>query len=130
MWSDSRPKHTSKSPKTGRLRFFIGAYKVLAKVISKCLTFLAPFDATVASRQSNATITWSDDLRTVFHAAQHALSTNRSITLPRPGDLLWIVNDAAVTKPGIGATLYVSRRGQLLVCDEVTKTIGGCGTDS
>jgi len=130
LWSDLRPKHTSKSPKTGRLRFFIGAYNVLLKVISRCLTFLAPLDDTVASRQSNAIITWSDDLRTVFHAAQHALSTNRSISLPRPGDLLWIVNDAAVRKPGIDATLYVSRRGQLLVCDEVTKTIGGCGTDS
>ena len=32
---------------------------------------------------------------------------------PRPGDQLWIVTDGAVQKPGIGATLYVTRDGKL-----------------
>ena len=46
------------APETvSRLRFFIGAYKVLARIIPKCLIFQAPLDATVASRLSNKTIT-------------------------------------------------------------------------
>ena len=48
-----------------------------------------------------------------FAAAQTALSTNCQITLPRPTDHLWIVTDGAVNKPGIGATLYVTRSGKL-----------------
>ena len=37
------------APETvGRLRSFIGAYKVLARVVPKCSTFLAPLDDTVA----------------------------------------------------------------------------------
>lgn len=86
-----------------RMRSFIGAYKVLARVIPKCSTFLAPLDDAVAGLQSNEVITWTDDLRAAFHEARHALSTNRTITFPRPDDLLWIVTDGAVRKPGIGS---------------------------
>ena len=39
---------------------------------------------------SNEPITWSDNLSAAFCEAQSALSTNRTITLPRPDDLLWI----------------------------------------
>jgi hypothetical protein len=35
------------------------------------------------------------------------------LILPRPTDQLWIVTDGAVRKPGIGATLYVTREGKL-----------------
>ena len=92
----------------GRMRSFIGTYKVLARVIPNCSSFLASLDDAVAGRQSNEVITWSDDLSATFQEAQHALSSNRSITLPRPSDLLWIVTDVAVRKPGIGATLNVT----------------------
>ena len=36
------------------------------------------------------------------------------ITLPRADDQIWIVTDGSVTKPGIGATMYVSRENKLL----------------
>ena len=102
------------APETvSRLRSFIGAYKVLARVIPNCSTFLAPLDDAVAGQPSNELITWSDNLSAAFREAQSALSTNRTITLPRPDDLLWIVTDGAVKKPGIGATLYVTRGDRL-----------------
>ena len=99
--------------KVGGLRSFIGAYKVLARVLPNCSTLLAPLDDAVAGRQTNETVVWSDDLHMAFAAAQTALSTNCQITLPRPTDHLWIVTDGAVKKPGIGATLYVTRSGKL-----------------
>ena len=99
--------------KVGGLRSFIGAYKVLARVLPRCSTLLAPLDDAVAGRLTNETVVWSDDLQTAFAAAQTALSTNCQITLPRPTDHLWIVTDGAVKKPGIGATLYVTRSDKL-----------------
>ena len=74
---------------------------------------MAPLDDIVAGRQSNEDIPWCDDLRAAFKEAQLALSSNRTITLPKPDDLLWIVTDGAVRPPGIGATLYVTRGNKL-----------------
>ena len=102
------------APETvARMRSFIGAYKVLARVLPNCSRLMAPLDDIVAGRQSNETISWSDDLSTAFKDAQLALSNNRTITLPKPDDLLWIVTDGAVRPPGIGATLYVTRGNKL-----------------
>ena len=97
----------------GRMRSFIGAYKVLSRVIPGCSSLLAPLDDTVAGRESKETIQWTDDLRTSFHNAQETLSTARTISLPKPSDQLWIVTDGAVRKPGIGATLYITRDNNL-----------------
>ena len=77
--------------------------------------FLTPLDAVTAGRPSQDAINWTNDLRTAFHSAQKALSTALTITLPRPEDQLWIVTDGAVRDPGIGATLYVTRRDKLHV---------------
>ena len=97
----------------GRLKSFIGAYKVLARVIPQCTSLLSPLDTNVAGRQSHERINWSDDLLTSFHRAPSALSASRSISLPRPDDQLWIITDGAVKTPGIGATLYVTRNNKL-----------------
>ena len=86
---------------------------MLARVLPRCSTLIAPLDDAVAGRQTNETVVWSDDLQTAFAAAQTALSTNCQITLPRPTDHLRIVTDGAVKKPGIGATLYVTRSDKL-----------------
>ena len=94
------------------LRSFIGAYKVLGRVIPQCSKVLAPLESCIAGRKSQDVLHWSDNTREAFRVAQHTLSTNRSITLPRPSDQLWIVTDGSVTQHGIGSTLYVSRNGQ------------------
>ncbi|XP_070548521.1 uncharacterized protein [Ptychodera flava] len=97
------------------LRSFLGAYKVLARVIPNCAVLLTALEAAAAGKQSSDRIEWTDSLREAFRTAQSALSTNRSITLPRPSDQLWIITDGAVKDCGIGATLYVSRGDKLHV---------------
>ena len=95
--------------KVGGLRSFIGAYKVLARVIPRCSSVLAPLDDIVAGQQSQSDIVWSDEQCSAFSNAQSALSSNKSITLPNASDQLWIVTDGSVKQYGIGATMYVSR---------------------
>ncbi|KAK3714104.1 hypothetical protein QZH41_006169 [Actinostola sp. cb2023] len=86
------------------MRSFIGAYKVLARVIPRCASLLAPLEDAIAGRQSSDPVKWTDELSKDFTTAQTFLSSNRTITLPKPNDQLWIVTDGAVRKPGIGAT--------------------------
>ena len=71
-----------------------------------------PLRGSIAGRQSQETLNWFEDLRSTFQTAQAALSSTRTITLPRPNDQLWIVTDGSVKKHSIGATLYVTRNGK------------------
>ena len=97
------------------LRSFIGAYKVLGRVVPHCSQLISDLDSAVAGRQSQERINWSDELLLSFRNAQKSLSSRETITLPRPDDQLWVVTDASVSKRGIGATLYVSRNDKLLL---------------
>ena len=73
-----------------------------------------PLEDAIFGLQSADKVTWSDTLREQFNHAQQRLSMRASITLPRPTDQLWIVTDgSAVTRHGIGATLYVSRDNKI-----------------
>ena len=95
------------------MRAFVGAYKMLARVLPGCSALLAPFDELTGGKPSSERITWTDALRESFKHAQNSLQTNKSITLPRPNDELWIVTDGSVKQYGLGATLYVMRKGKL-----------------
>jgi hypothetical protein len=98
------------------LRSFIGAYKVLGRVLPQCAHFIAPLESAIAGQQSCDKIKWSDTLSQQFKFAQSSLANNKSISnLPKPSDKLWIVTDGSVTKRGIGATRYVSRHQTLLL---------------
>ena len=90
------------------LRSFIGACKVLGRVLPKCALMLAPLEDVIAGLQSKDHIQWTDTLRDHFQLAQFHLTARKSITLPRPSDQLWIVTDGSVTKRGLGATLYIN----------------------
>ena len=104
---------TCSTPTTIRgLRSFIGAYKVLARVLPNCAKLLGPLEDMTAGKQSQDKITWSAPLRVAFNSAQSALASNRSVVLPRPEDQLWIVTDGAVKKHGLGATLYATQNGK------------------
>ena len=72
------------------LRSFIGAYKVLGRVLPKCSHIIAPLESAIAGQQSGERILWTDTLREQFRSAQTNLTTRKSITLPRPSDQLWI----------------------------------------
>ena len=50
-----------------------------------------------------------------FHSAQDALGHCKTIVLPRPEDVLWIVTDGSVKNLGISATLYCRRENDLLL---------------
>ncbi len=56
------------------LRSFIGAYKVLSRVLKGYSDLLHPLDATVAGRESKDKIVWNDELLHSFKEAQSALS--------------------------------------------------------
>ncbi|XP_014678553.1 PREDICTED: uncharacterized protein LOC106818350 [Priapulus caudatus] len=95
------------------MRSFIGAYKVLARVIPSCANIVAPFDDMMAGKSSQDKIEWTEQLQDTFRRAQKLLSSNKTITLPTPDDVLWIVTDGAVKNHGIGATLYVTRNDRI-----------------
>ena len=97
------------------LRSFIGAYKVLGRVLPNCSDVVDPLECALTGLQSNDKLLWDENLTLKFKTAQEHLSTHKSIVLPCPSDILWIVTDGSVTKRGLGATLYVSRAGRLLL---------------
>ena len=92
-----------------QLRSFIGAYKVLNRVIPKCSEYLAPLDNLVAGLSSADKLVWNEERIEAFHNAQNKVCTASAVTLPRRSDKLWIVTDATTRNPGIGATLYFKR---------------------
>ena len=101
--------------KVGGLRSFIGAFKVLSRVVPECSSLMSPLDDAAAGRQTKDKLTWSDDLRAAFRKAQSALTSAKTITLPRPDDQLWIVTDGSVKKHSIGSTLYITRNDKPLL---------------
>ena len=58
------------------LRSFIGAYKVLGRVIPQCSKVLAPLESCIEGRKSQDVLHWSDNTREAFRVAQNTLSTN------------------------------------------------------
>lgn len=97
------------------LRSFIGAYKILGRVIPNYSQVLDPLEAAISGSQSQDKIQWTDSLHQQFLSAQQSLHTNKSIVLPRPSDQLWIATDGSTTKRGLGATLYVTRHDKLML---------------
>ena len=86
-------------PKTlAALSSFIGAYKVLSRVIKNTSDFLSKLEDVTAGRDSKNPIVWTDELQSSFFRAKEALLTHKAITLPRPSDQLWIVTDGALRK--------------------------------
>ena len=88
---------------------------MLSRVLKGYASLLQPLESAEAGKQSQDTITWSDELLHHFHAAQQALNDNKTITLPQIQDVLWIVIDGAVKAGGLGATMYVKRGDKLFL---------------
>lgn len=70
------------------LRAFIGAYKVLGRVLPNASTYLSPLDDAFAGRPGQDKLTGTDELARAFSAAQKALNNSKSVTLPRSDDQL------------------------------------------
>lgn len=105
---------TCERPKTVKgLRSFLGAYKILSRVLKGCSEYLSILEDYVAGKSSSSPISWDEELSLTFSRAQKFLLNSKCITLPRPDDQLWVVTDGASKTHGLGATLYVMRKGQL-----------------
>ena len=97
------------------MRSFIGAFKVLSRVLPNCSSYITPLEKAISGAQSTDTIKWTEELKEHFETAQHSLHNNRKITLPKPSDLIWIITDGSVKQQGIGSTMYVRRADKLLL---------------
>ena len=91
------------------LRSYIGAYKTLGKVMPRCADIVVPLDDAISGMQPKEKLVWTDELLAAFNRSRKFLSSSKPITMPQPGDQLWIVTDAAKKTGVLGATLYVSR---------------------
>jgi len=100
---------------TKGLRSYLGAYKVLARVIPGCAKFLQPLEQLTHGKKSADKIVWNETSIDAFKRSQLHLQSSRVIALPRENDQLWIVTDGASSNSGIGATLYVVRDEALQV---------------
>ena len=89
------------------LRSFIGSFKFFNRIIRGCAKHLEHLEAGIAGQEKSDKILWTDGLLTSFKRAQGSLSSDESITLPRPTDQLIIVHDGS--KVGIGSVLYLRR---------------------
>jgi hypothetical protein len=103
-------------PRTVRgLRSFIGAYKTLVRVIPHCIDYVGTLENMTSGQVSQSDLVWTDEQIDSFRAAQRALVNRKSVMLPRIGEELWVVTDAASKARGLGATLYVKRNGKVRV---------------
>ena len=94
-------------PKTVKaLRSYIGAYKVVSRVLEKCSQYISPLESLSSGKQSSDSVCWSPELVTVFKKSQQHLKKCEPISLPSPNDKLWLTTDASIS--GIGATLTAS----------------------
>ena len=55
------------------LRSFIGAFKVLGRVLKGCSQIFSPLDTATASKDSKDKIQWTDDLHSRFEKASDQL---------------------------------------------------------
>ena len=83
------------------LRSFIGAYKVLARVLASCAHTLTPLENAIAGLKFEDKVVWNDTLTEQFASAQAKLRSTKDIVLPIRSDQLWIVTDCSVSKCGI-----------------------------
>ena len=70
----------SPPPTVQGLRSFVGAYKVLGRVLPSYASLLDPLDQVTAGRASKDKITWSDELLSQFKSAQLHLANCKTIT--------------------------------------------------
>ena len=112
------PLVTCDTPATVKgLRSWIGAYKHVKSCVQKYSSLLSPLETLVAGKESQQRISWTNDLKQAFAAAQKALAHPKAITIPRTSDKLIITNDGAVRNGGIGSVLYILRDKRTLLGD-------------
>ncbi|XP_062616881.1 uncharacterized protein LOC134278595 [Saccostrea cucullata] len=95
------------------LRSFIGAYKMLSRVLPGCAHAISPLENAISGLHSKDKVKWSEESIEHFRTAQTKLKDSKEIYLPTRDDHLWIITDGSVSKHGIGATLYLMRKNKI-----------------
>ena len=65
---------------------------------------LDPLHKAIGAKSKSDKIEWTEDLKSAFQNAQNALKAAKPLTMPKPGEQLYITTDASQT--GLGATLH------------------------
>ena len=63
-------------------RSFIGAYKVLSRVLPNCSNVIAPLECAVTGLQCSDRLLWEKNLTSRFKSAQDFLSNRKAIFIP------------------------------------------------
>ena len=99
------------------MRSFLGAYKAISRCIPRYASLLAPLEDALRGLKGAQRIVWSPELTKHFEAAQKALTTPQTVTIPVPSDTLVLTVDASSVNRGLAATLFVDRATTRLIAD-------------
>ena len=101
IWSQgslsASPHHLSslsacEIPKTVKsLRSYVGAYKVVSRVLRNCSQHLAPLDSLTAGKESSDSVNWTPSSLKAFRDSQDHLKNCSPINIPSASDKLWLV---------------------------------------
>ena len=112
------PLSTVKPPATATsMRSFLGAYKAISRCIPRYASLLSPLEDALRGLKGAQRIVWSPELTKHFEAAQKALTSPQTITIPVPSDALVLTVDASPVNRGLAATLFVDRAAKRLIAD-------------
>ena len=110
MWSQGRlsaSKHIistlttcSRPDSISKLRSYIGSIKAIARVLPKAASYVAPLDDLVARHKPGDLLVWQEEDIAAFSKCQSALPSCQQISIPTPGEKLWLVTDAASSTQG------------------------------
>ena len=102
-------------PKTVRgLRGWLGAVRFNEICLPGAkLAFLSKLldEQIPASRSGKEEISWTGDLLHAFKRIQQVLQHPLSVTIPRPGDVVYLATDACTSLPAGGTKLFLKRPG-------------------
>ena len=104
--SSSRLQQCKPPPTAEGLRGFVGAYKFMAPAIPNFATVLEPLNKAIGDKSKKDPINWTPQLHEDFKRAQDYLKNARPLTMPKPGQQLYMTTDAS--QSGLGATLHRS----------------------
>lgn len=86
-----------------------GLYKTLIKHLPHLATYMTPFDAATASKESKEKFTWTFELTQAFKKATAHLDQINVTVLPKPSEPLFLLPDASTANLCIGWALMVQR---------------------
>ena len=97
-----------------QMRSFTGSVKQMKDNLPNYHILLHPLEKACAGKKSADRIIWNDELRNSFNKVKKAASDPETLTLPQPGEKLFIFPDWSDMHQAGGAPLFVKRSGKLL----------------